>query len=300
MDPVTHILTGTLLSKCFPKRKGSLATLVFAANAPDLDYITYLWGADVFLRYHRGITHGIGCLVLFSLLMGFLMHGIFRKGFIYFSVISFAGYGSHLILDLFNRYPVRIFSPLDWSKYSLDILFVIDPYITGALLVGVILTMKKDNMRRLIAVATMILMSLYVAGRFYLKGMAEDFLRTRMDEYHYHLFPLPNDFLRWWFVTNSGKIYKVGTVDLFTRRVSVNDKFIYSEKAPEIKESKQLRVVRNFLYFSRFPLPGIKREGDETIVTWRELSYSFLPGEQFIARVKFDKTGRAVQEYIKF
>ncbi|HDH02294.1 MAG TPA: metal-dependent hydrolase, partial [Nitrospirae bacterium] len=100
MDPATHILTGTLLSKCFPKRKAALATLVFAANAPDLDYITYLWGADVFLRYHRGITHGIGLLVLFSLLMGFLMHGIFRKGFVYFSVISFAGYGSHLILDL--------------------------------------------------------------------------------------------------------------------------------------------------------------------------------------------------------
>ncbi len=300
MDPATHILTGTLLSKCFPKRKASLATLVFAANAPDLDYITYLWGADVFLRYHRGFTHGIFSLVLFSLLTGLLMHMVFKRGFAYFALISSAGYASHICLDLMNRYPVRLFSPLDWSKYYLDVLVVIDPYVTGALLIGVILAVRRENLKRLVVAVTVLFVSLYICGRFYLKGLAEDFLRTRLDEYSYHLFPLPNDFLRWWFVTDSAGTYKVGTVDLFTQRVSVDERFVYSEDEPEIAESKQLRTVRNFLYFARLPLPEIERNGEETVVTWHDLTYSSLPGEHFIARVRFDRLGRAVKEYIKF
>ncbi|NOZ25244.1 MAG: metal-dependent hydrolase [Nitrospirae bacterium] len=300
MDPATHILTGTLLSRCFPKRKASLAMLVFAANAPDLDYITYLWGADVFLRYHRGFTHGIASLVLFSLLAGLLMHAVFKRGFAYFALISSAGYASHILLDLLNRYPVRVFSPFDWSKYSLDLLFVIDPYITGALLLGVILTIRRENRKRLIVAATMIVVSVYLTGRLYLKGLAEDFLRTRLDAYSYNLFPLPNDFLRWWFVTDSAGVYRIGTVDLFTRRVGVYEEFTYSEDEPEVRESKQLRTVKNFLFFSRFPLPEIERRGGEAVVTWRELSYSFLPGDHFIARVRFDRMGRAVQQSIEF
>ncbi len=298
MDPVTHGLTGALLSNLFPRKRAVLTVLLVASLAPDLDYITRLWGADVFMRYHRGITHGVAALLLFTLLMGLSIDR--GKGFLFYASLSFLGYGTHLVMDLVNQYPVRILSPLDWSRYSLDLVFIIDPYISGAVLLGVVLAVRKGTRRFTVTAAVLLFLIGYLGCRSYLKGLAEDFLRGRLDEYHYRLSPLPNDFLRWWFITRSGAEYKVGFVDLFTRRVYIQERFVYSEEAPEVKESKQLKTVRSFLYFARFPLPEVERKDGETIVTWRELSYAFLPGEHFTARIRFDRMGRAVEEAIRF
>lgn len=300
MDPVTHGLTGAVISNIFPKRKATLALMLIASLAPDVDYITRLWGLDIFLRYHRGLTHGVLSLILFSLFAGIITSTIIRKGFFYYMMLSFTGYGIHLLMDLTNQYPTRILSPIDWSKYSLNLTFIIDPYIIGALIVALALIRRKKANKRRIAAVLLILITLYVSTRAYLKNATEAFLRTQLDEYHYSLSPLPNDFSRWWFVTKSDNTYRAGIVDLLTKSVCVQKEFVYSEEEPEIRESKQIRTVRNFLYFARFPLPQIERRDDETTVTWRELSYSFMPGDHFIARVRFDGKGRAVEEYFRF
>jgi len=39
---------------------------------------------------------------------------------------------------------------------------------------------------------------------------------------------------------------------------------------------------------------------DRTIVVWRELAYSFLPGEHFVAKVMFDREGKISESYFKF
>jgi inner membrane protein len=301
MDPVTHGLTGIFLSNLFPgKKKLSLLVLFFASMAPDIDYITRIGGLDVFLRYHRGITHGILALFVVSILTGIIVRWFTGKGFLYPALLAFFGYGVHLLMDLTNQYPTRILSPLDWTGYSLDLTFIISPYVTGGVLLGIVLTLRKRSRKVLVTLTISLLLLVYFGTRFYLKGAAEEFLRTKLDEYHYHLSPLPNDFLRWWFVTRSGDGYKTGVVDLFTKRVYLHDRLIYSETEPEIRESKQLRTVRNFLYFSRFPYPEIRKTGGETIVTWRELGYAYIPGDHFIARIRFDRLGRAVEEYFRF
>jgi inner membrane protein len=300
MDPVTHGLTGVALSNLFPKKKATFTVLLVASLAPDFDYITRIWGVDAFLRYHRGITHGIIALFVIPLLLGIFANWRVGKNFLYYIFISFVGYGTHLVMDLTNQYPTRILSPLDWSQYSLDLTFIIDPYVVGGLILCIILTAKKSARKRTITAIILLCMVMYMSTRFYLKNRTEDFLRTQLDEYHYRLSPLPNDFSRWWFSTHSDDTYKVGFVDLLTRSVCVQREFLYSEDEPEIRESKQLKTVKNFLYFARSPLPLIERKDDETIVTWLELSYFFIPGDHFIARVRFDDLGRAVEEYFRF
>ncbi len=300
MDPVTHGLTGALISNLFPRKKATLAMAVLASLAPDLDYISRLWGLDIFLRYHRGITHGIVALAVVPFLLGLMGRWSARKNLLFYSFLAYVCYGVHIAMDLTTQYPTRVLSPLDWTAYSLDLAFIIDPYVTGAILLALILTFRKENGKRLITLFCILFLVSYMAGRFYLKGLVENYLRSQLDEYHYRLCPLPNDFFRWWFVTRSDNVYKVGFVDLFTRTVCVKRVFKYSEDAPEIKESKQLRTVKNFLYFAKAPYPELKTEKGETIVTWYELSYYFLPGEHFIARVKYDRLGRATEEYFKF
>lgn len=298
MDPLTHALSGAVIHQLGFKRKAALFVLIFSAIAPDLDYITRFWGTDIFLRYHRGITHGILALIAFPVIMAF----IFRKkgGFFYYYLISFLGYGSHLFLDLTNQYGTRILSPLDWNQYSLDLTFIIDPYITIGLLLCIII--GKINKRRAVvaAICTVILFAGYIGGRAYLQKETKQFLKTKVDANIYKVYPLPNDFLRWWFITRSGNEIDTGFVDLFTQRVYIQDKYRMDNNDQAILESRKNRVVQNFLYFAKYPYAEVKRENSKTIVIWKELSYSFMAGEKFFARVVMDKNGKVIESYFKF
>jgi inner membrane protein len=298
MDPITHSLAGVTIHNLGFRRKLSMLVLVLASIAPDFDYITRFWGIDTFLRYHRGITHGILFLFLGPLIIG-LVFGL-RKSFLYYSFIAFLGYGVHLLMDLTNQYGTRILSPLDWQQYSLDLTFIIDPYITVGLLLSVALCIINKKRTFVIALATILLLIIYVGGRYYLQGKTRSFLKERVDANTYTLYPLPNDFLRWWFVVRSGNEIKVGFADLFTQRVCIQETYRLADKDPFIERSKETRVVKNFLYFAKYPFAEVRNEKDRTLVVWHELAYSFLPGEHFVAKAVFNKEGRLLKSNFKF
>lgn len=298
MDPVTHALTGLVLKQLGFNRKAALPVLLLASVAPDFDYITRFWGMDMFLRYHRGITHGILALVLVPAIIG-LIFG-YKKGFFYYYLISFLGYGMHIVMDLTTQYGTRILSPLDWEQYSLDLVFIIDPYIIIGLLSCLILGRMNRKRAALIAVAALILLFSYYGLRHYLHKNAAAFLRAKVDANTYKICPLPNGFLRWWFVTRSGDDIMVGFADLFLQRICIQERYTVNLNDYFIKRSETTRAVKNFLYFAKYPFADVKTEGDKVVVTWRELAYSFRAGDHFATRVLLDKDGKILSSEFKF
>ena len=145
----------------------------------------------------------------------------------------------------------------------------------------------------------MLLLS-YAGGRYYLHNKTRDFLKARLEANTYRICPLPNDFLRWWFITKSGNEIKVGFADLFTQRIYVQDTFIVADKDPLIEQSKETSIVKNFLYFANFPYPEIKTDKNRRVVVWRELAYSFMPGDHFTAKVVFDENNKILRSEFKF
>lgn len=298
MDPITHGLAGATIYNLGFKRKAAFWVLLLSSVAPDIDYITRFWGADVFLRYHRGISHGILALFILPIIIGVLFG--YRKGFFYYTFLAFIGFAAHLFMDLVNQYGTRILSPLDWYQYSLDLIFIFDPYITFGLLLSLIICKFNKKRSVTIALTTILLLVAYTGGRYYLHNETKEFLRERMDANTYTLCPLPNDFLRWWFIAKSGNEIKVGFADLFTQRICEQETYVISEQDPFIEMSKETRVVKNFLYFSRYPYAEVKRDSGRITVLWRELAYSFLPGEHFVAVVIFGSDGKVVNSYFRY
>ncbi len=298
MDPVTHSLAGTAFYSLGFKRKLALLVIIISSIAPDFDYITRLWGADVFLRYHRGITHGVLALIVVPVIIG-LIFG-YKKGFLYYTTISFFAYAIHLLMDFTNQYGTRILSPFDWEQYSLDLIFIIDPYITIGLLLSFVLTKVMKRKALSIALVTFMLLSAYVGGRYYLHGETKKFLKERIDANLYKLCPLPNDFLRWWFIVQSGNKIQVGFADLFTQRICIHETYINDERNYFIEKSKKTRVVKNFLFFARFPYAEVKVDSEKITVVWHELSFSFRAGEHFIAKVIYDMNGNELGSFFKF
>ena len=105
--PVGHSLMGYIF---FADRKRvnwnlnwkDFLLFIFIANFPDLDLIPgYLTGNPN--KFHHGVTHSIGFMLLVGLLFGAIYYLKKHKYFLrYFSIFSIV-YLSHLVLDFFGK-----------------------------------------------------------------------------------------------------------------------------------------------------------------------------------------------------
>jgi inner membrane protein len=141
MDPLTHLATGVICSQMLPAPSrwwAALAGAIFAV-LPDVDYFFIFWDRLAFIRYHRGFTHSLVAVPLLALagaLLGRVLGGPrwFRPLFILGIVVLL----SHLLLDLATSYGTQLLSPFSRRRFSLDWIFIIDPYFTALLLAGAI------------------------------------------------------------------------------------------------------------------------------------------------------------------
>ncbi len=165
MEPITHFLTGAALSRAGFNRKTALATLTMtlAAEAPDIDILTYSKSSLFEFAHHRGITHslvGVPVVTAAVLLLVWIIHRVRmrspqqvaervermrrlgypiqpRWGQLYlFGLI--AGL-SHLLLDFTNNYGIRLFEPFSYRWYAWDIVFIFEPLLYVALIGGLVL-----------------------------------------------------------------------------------------------------------------------------------------------------------------
>ena len=142
MDNLTHSLVGVVLAKSGLERLSPYATAVcvLAANAPDADVITALWGRWVSLEHHRGITHSIVGVITIGIVLPLLFYfgdgaiaawrkrepRVKLKGLLIVSLIATA---SHPLLDWTNHYDIRPFLPFNERWFYGDLVFILDPWL---------------------------------------------------------------------------------------------------------------------------------------------------------------------------
>ena len=141
MDPLTHLATGVICSQLLPgpSRWWAAAAGALFAVLPDVDYFFIYWDRLAFIRYHRGFTHSLVAVPLLALagaLLGRLLGG--PRWFRPLLILGIVVLLSHLLLDLATSYGTQLLSPFSRRRFSLDWIFIIDPYFTALLLAGVI------------------------------------------------------------------------------------------------------------------------------------------------------------------
>ncbi|HEX9887060.1 MAG TPA: metal-dependent hydrolase [Longimicrobiales bacterium] len=154
MDNLTHSLVGAALSRTGLQRATPLATatLVLAANAPDVDMLAYVRGGYFALAFRRGITHGLPALVVLPFAVAGVMlawdrwvrrrrdPGAEPARFGALLLLSAIGLVTHPVLDWMNTYGMRWWLPFDGRWSYGDALFIIDPWLWLSLGGGVYLT----------------------------------------------------------------------------------------------------------------------------------------------------------------
>jgi inner membrane protein len=142
MDNLTHSLIGLAAAKAGLEKlsPGATTLCVLAANAPDADVITLIFGRWVFLHHHRGITHsivGTFALAIALPLVFYLGDRIIArvrkresqlrlKGLLLASILATA---THPLMDWTNNYGVRPLLPWNPKWFYGDFVFIIDPFL---------------------------------------------------------------------------------------------------------------------------------------------------------------------------
>ena len=166
MDTLTHGLAGSVLARSASDRAGARAALavgVIAAMLPDLD-ILYLRTRLDYLRYHRGWTHSFVVLPVFALLVALAAKLVFRRarlGTLW--LFAAIGIGSHIFFDWITSFGTMFFFPLSRHRYSLDWIFILDPFFTGIAAATLLGTVVWRARGRAVASAGTAALGLYVA-----------------------------------------------------------------------------------------------------------------------------------------
>lgn len=277
MDNLTHSLAGALLGRMGVKRTTGRAmpTLIISANLPDIDsFIAPLIGQEP-IAFHRGFTHGVGGWIV----MPFVAAGLVllwnwwrpaKEVVRPWAVLLLAAIGtlSHALLDLMNTYGIQLFEPLRNGWDYGDTLFIIDPWIWIACIIGLELSWRAERLGRdwaKPALAVCALICAYVGANAAISCRAESLARARLEAGGIRptlVVASPQPILSWnrrvlWRddrMGGSGSYGPFGDGLLFNRAALP----LNLDQLPQPAERS--RYLRAFLYWSRMPLV-IDREG---------------------------------------
>lgn len=148
MDTGTHIVMGIAL--------GGLATLdpavgvanptahavmfgaIIGSQAPDLDTILKLRNNAKYIRNHRGITHSIPAIFLWSVLItGILALFFSESNTLHLWLWTLLAIVIHVFVDIFNAYGTQALRPFTKKWIALGIINTFDPFIFVAHIIGI-------------------------------------------------------------------------------------------------------------------------------------------------------------------
>ncbi len=155
MDPVSHVVLGASLGyAAFSRRLGRTAAAAggLAAFVPDADvFIRSATDPLVAIEYHRGFTHSfafapVGAAIVASLWLASPVWRYADKWRLLW-ICGLLAYVSHILLDAATSYGTRLLWPFSDQRTGWDVISIIDPPFTLALLAGLTWALVRQRVR---------------------------------------------------------------------------------------------------------------------------------------------------------
>lgn len=235
MDLFSHALLPYLLGNYLKKRKEEITAFVIGGIAPDVDIflllIQYIYPTFLLIT-HRGITHSL----FFGFFTGiFVLYLASRKGVKkkvqkYFNfepvftrrsiIYAYAGVLIHLFLDYSTTRGVPLFYPFETTRYSAELFFYTDIYLTLVSLVLVIFIIKKPFQPGTITKFLIIFLIVF-AGLGSVRFTEKNSLQEFFNDGNIQSFPTMNPFA-WYAQKEDGDTITVFEYDALERKLNYN------------------------------------------------------------------------------
>ena len=295
MDTFTHGIAGSVLGRTLTQRVGAwtaLAVGAVAAMLPDLDFL-YIRSRLDYLSEHRGWTHSFLVLPALALAVALVAKLFVREARLSaLWLVAAVGIASHIVFDWITSFGTMFWTPVSRTRYSLDWVFILDPWFTGIALVTLILALVFRDRGRRIAVAGSALLFAYVGFCAWQHARALEIWR-RMDRppagADVAVLPQFLSPFRWLGLTERADGVDAAFFDIgpFARGAadpkpprkwsevlaSLRDfyppperavirRFDRPEHSPALEAARALPDIGVYMAFARFPLETVKPTGD--------------------------------------
>lgn len=162
MDPLTHALSGALLARAAAPLASQLhpeqnrlplhlqVTAGFTAAAfPDVDLVLRLIDTLTYLNWHQGPTHSLILLPLWAWLLAWLFSWLTPKRYAWklFYRPAYLGIAIHIAGDMITSYGLMLFAPFSTQRFSLPLVFVIDPWFSLIIIAGLVVSWRYPRQR---------------------------------------------------------------------------------------------------------------------------------------------------------
>lgn len=185
MDPLTHALAGAALARASAPRHAvgnqlSVPARVIAGTVaavlPDVDGLLLFVSPVAYLNQHRGLTHSVLLLPIWSFLLAWLFAHLARdrRGWRPWFGICALGIASHTLLDLITSYGTMLAAPVSWHRFSLRTTFIIDLWLSSTLVAGLVASLVLPRSRVPASIACAVVVG-YVGLQLGLRERAHTF-----------------------------------------------------------------------------------------------------------------------------
>lgn len=297
MDNLTHSLAAWALGEAGLKRRTGLAvaTLVIAANLPDVDAIGLAFGEN--LAFRRGITHGPLAWAIIVPGLAIAMRAFDRRQarrgtrpesrppvrFGWLLALSAIGVLSHPALDFLNVYGIRFLMPFTERWFYGDTLFIIDVWVWIALGLGLFLSRRRK--REATARVALVTVALYIGLMGYGSHIAEQRAAVAVREAGYGTprqvvaSPPPVNPFRRDIIYDVGGRYGYGDANLLPPSLSIEAPFETNMDDPAVAAAASAsKQAADFLYWSRLPFAEVTRANGVVHVALGDARFVDRPG----------------------
>ena len=233
MDPITHALSGALLARAAapsiaqPQRESAVLPLRLyvitgcaAAAFPDIDFALRLIDTLTYLNWHQGPTHSLILLPLWAWLLAWLASRLARKRYAWqlFYRPACLGLAIHIAGDLITSYGLMLFAPFSTERFSLPLVFVIDPWFSLIIIAGLVTSWRYPQ-QRIPAIVALIVLCGYVIFLSTLRqqaiAIANRYVESQTISHpQIDVLPQPLSPFHWKIIIRDRETYHVADIDL--------------------------------------------------------------------------------------
>ncbi|MDQ0219205.1 metal-dependent hydrolase [Peribacillus cavernae] len=244
---------------------------VFGSNAPDFDCVFKLNGNGSYYRNHRGWSHSLPALPLWSFFVSGSIYTFFPgPSFFHLFFWTFLAVVIHVLLDLFNVYGTQVFRPFSAKWIAFDSIPLIDPYILMLHIVGFALLPVFEAGK--IFSFVYLLMALYILIRtayaWLIKKDLEDSFRNVI---RIKLIPRAGIF-KWDLLIETEDHFLFGVYSV--RNLIIELTLSKKVEHPElVRESRNAQPVSDFLASTNYAYPFVQQRKNGYFVYWKDLRF---------------------------
>ncbi|KQL44856.1 hydrolase [Brevibacillus choshinensis] len=221
---------------------------VIGSQAPDLDGLIRIRGTAAYVRNHRGVSHSVPALflwtgALFSLIQTIMPQSswLHLLGWIFLAVCL------HVFVDLFNSYGTKGLYPFRDKWVALNAIFIFDPFIFTAHLVGFMLWAAGLEPGRLF-LWIYVIIAVYYYWRIQAQKRTTELVRQRIGKSGIYTIIPTISWTQWTFVARTEHHWYVG--EIHSGDVIILDTFTIKPETELINAAKKSRKVQSFLSFT--------------------------------------------------